>query len=77
MRKVDVLIAVGGEEGTRQFAEIAEALDKPIAPIEAFGNKTKTRAELDAAIAAAMAQVTASDARGWFKHCGYAPKPAA
>ena len=41
------------------------------------GKKAKTRAELDAAIAAAIAAITASDARGWFEHCGYAPEAAA
>jgi transposase len=34
------------------------------------GAKARTREELDAAIAA-------SDAAGWFKHCGYAPEAAA
>jgi transposase len=41
------------------------------------GLKAKTRAELDAAIATAMKAIAASDAAGWFKHCGYAPEAAA
>lgn len=41
------------------------------------GLKATTRAELDAAIATAMEAIVASDAQGWFKHCGYAPKAAA
>jgi transposase len=32
----------------------------------------RTRAELDNAIARAMAKITASDALGWFRHAGYA-----
>lgn len=50
------------------------------APIEGAYSKVKTRvrragkrtqAELEAAIGEAVAAVTASDARGWFAHCGY------
>ena len=33
--------------------------------------KARTRAALDAAIAAAMVTVSHTDAGGWFKHCGY------
>ena len=40
-------------------------------------HKAKTRAELEAAIATAMKAIVASDAVGWFEHCGYAPKVAA
>lgn len=35
------------------------------------GIKARTRDALDAAIAHAIGTVTASDARGWFLHCGY------
>ena len=35
------------------------------------GVKARTRAELDAALAQAIKLVTASDALGWFRHCGY------
>jgi transposase len=34
--------------------------------------KARTREALDAAIALAIETITASDARGWFTHCGYA-----
>jgi transposase len=34
--------------------------------------KARTREALDEAIAQALATITASDARGWFEHCGYA-----
>jgi len=34
--------------------------------------KARTRASLDKAIAGALVMVTPSDARGWFRHCGYA-----
>lgn len=33
--------------------------------------KARTREALDEAITLALATVTESDARGWFKHCGY------
>jgi predicted nucleotide-binding protein len=49
VRDVDVVIAIGGEEGVRQFVEIAEALDKPLIPIAAFGGVAEhawTRREL-------------------------------
>jgi transposase len=50
-------------------------------PIEAMWSKVKaalraaaarTVAALEAALADALARVTPSDARGWFRHCGYA-----
>jgi transposase len=34
--------------------------------------KARTREALDGAIAQALATITASDARGWFQHCGSA-----
>jgi transposase len=37
--------------------------------------KARTRAELDAALAKAIELVTASDALGWFTHCGYKVAP--
>jgi transposase len=33
--------------------------------------KARTREELEQALACAINQVTKSDIRGWFKHCGY------
>ena len=33
--------------------------------------KARTREALDEAITLALATITESDARGWFKHCGY------
>ena len=33
--------------------------------------KAHTREELEKVLAAAIGQVTKSDIRGWFKHCGY------
>jgi hypothetical protein len=35
----------------------------------------RTRNDLDAAITAALATIIATDAQGWFAHCGY-PIPA-
>jgi transposase len=52
-----------------------------LSPIEPCWSKLKTllrtaqartRDALDAAIQQAVAAVTPSDARGWFRHCGYA-----
>ena len=52
-----------------------------LSPIEPCGSKVKTalrrakartRAALDTAITVALDTVTASDAHGWFRHCGYA-----
>jgi transposase len=52
-----------------------------LSPIEPCWSKLKTllraaqartREALDAAIAHVLAAVTPSDARGWFRHCGYA-----
>ena len=52
-----------------------------LSPIEPCWSKLKallrtaqarTREALDAAIQQVLAAVTASDARGWFRHCGYA-----
>jgi transposase len=53
-------------------------------PIECCWSKVKaflrkfealTVASLDAAIAGATELITASDARGWFAHCGYSVQP--
>lgn len=33
--------------------------------------KARTREELERALVAALALVTAADCEGWFKHCGY------
>lgn len=55
-----------------------------LTPIEQAFSKTKTalrragartRAALDDAITVALATITATDAQGWFAHCGY-PIPA-
>ena len=52
-----------------------------LAPIEPCWSKVKTylrqaqartRQSLDTAITEALATVTDADARGWFRHCGYA-----
>lgn len=33
--------------------------------------KARTREEIEAALVKSLAQVTASDCRAWFRHCGY------
>lgn len=57
------------------------AYSPDLTPIEQAFSKIKeylrrvgarSRAALEAAITAAMATVTAEDAKGWFTHCGYA-----
>lgn len=56
------------------------AYSPDLSPIELAFSKLKgilrrigarTREALEAAIAAALAQVTAEECRGWFAHCGY------
>jgi len=56
------------------FSPVEEAFSKIKTLIKAAG--ARTRAALDAAIAVALAAVTASDAAGWFTHAGY-PNPQA
>jgi transposase len=57
------------------FSPVEEAFSKLKTLIKAAG--ARTRAALDAAIAGALAAVTASDAAGWFAHAGYsAPQTA-
>jgi transposase len=43
------------------------------AKLKAFLRKARARTQesLEAAIAAGLAAITAKDARGWFKHCGW------
>jgi hypothetical protein len=40
-RRVDSIILVGGHDGTKQFGEIAFALDKPILPLPFFDGEAK------------------------------------
>ena len=56
------------------LSPVEEAFSKIKTLIKAAG--ARTRAALDAAIAVALAAVTASDAAGWFTHAGY-PNPQA
>jgi transposase len=56
------------------FSPVEEAFSKLKALIRAAG--ARTRAALDAAIAAALDAITAADAAGWFTHAGY-PTPQA
>lgn len=49
---------------------IEQAFSKIKAYLRRVG--ARTRAGLEAAITAALATVTAADAKGWFIHCGYA-----
>lgn len=46
------------------FSKLKEALRRA---------EARTRAALEEAIRAALATITAADARGWFTHCGYCP----
>lgn len=51
------------------FAPIEHAFAKLKELLRAAG--ARTQADLEAAIADALDQVTAADAQGWFTHCGY------
>jgi transposase len=76
--------AVGIREGIEQMG--ARLLYLPpyspdLSPIERCWSQLKTalrtakvriREVLDHAIAQALATITVSDARSWFRHCGYA-----
>ena len=57
------------------FSAVEEANSLIKALVKAAG--ARTRAALDAAIAVALAAVTASDAAGWFAHAGYLTSQAA
>jgi len=56
------------------FTPIEQAFSK----IKTFLRRAeaRTRDALEAAITAALATITASDATGWFTACGYPPRPA-
>ena len=51
------------------FAPIAHAFSKVKEHLRRAG--ARTREALDAAIATALDAITAQDAAGWFRHCGY------
>jgi transposase len=51
------------------FAPIEQAFSKLKTALRAAG--ARTQVALDRAIAAALELVTAADAQGWFRHCGY------
>ena len=57
------------------LSPIEEAFSKIKALVKAA--VARTRAALDAAIAAALDVVTAADAAGWFSHAGYPTRQAA
>jgi transposase len=57
------------------LSPVEEALSKIKALVKAAG--ARTRAALDAAIAVALAAVTAADGAGWFAHAGYPTSQAA
>jgi transposase len=53
---------------------IEEAFSKLKAVLRRIG--ARTREALQEAIGQALETITATDARGWFSHCGYPPTPA-
>ena len=58
------------------FSPIEEAFSKMKSVLRSIG--ARTREDLQEALEQACATITASDARGWFRHCGYAvPDPKA
>ncbi len=56
------------------LSPVEEAFSKIKTRVKAAG--ARTRAALDAAIAVALAAVTATDAAGWFAHAGYSTRQA-
>lgn len=52
------------------FAPVEQAFGKLKTSLRQAG--ARTRAELEEAIAAGLATITAHDAQAWFRHCGYA-----
>ena len=56
------------------FSPVEEAFSKIKTLVKAAG--ARTRAALDAAIAVALAAVTATDAAGWFAHASYSTRQA-
>ena len=58
------------------FSPIEEAFSKIKSVLRSIG--ARTREDLQNALEQACATITASDSRGWFRHCGYAvPDPQA
>jgi transposase len=55
------------------FSPIEEAFSKRKAVLRRHG--ARTREALQEAIATALDLITATDALGWFTHCGYPPSP--
>jgi transposase len=53
------------------FSPIEEAFSKVKAILRRIG--ARTREDLQAALEYALTTVSASDAKGWFRHCGYFP----
>ena len=53
------------------FSPIEEAFSKMKAVLRSIG--TRTREALQEALEYALTTVSASDAAGWFRHCGYLP----
>ena len=53
------------------FSPIEETFSKLKAYLRRAG--ARTREELQEAIGKALLSVTAQDAQGWFRHCGYLP----
>jgi hypothetical protein len=53
------------------FSPIEETFSKLKAYLRRAG--ARTREELQEAIGQALLTVTAQDAQGWFRHCGYLP----
>jgi transposase len=56
------------------FSPIEEAFSKVKAALRRAG--ARTHEALQEAIGQARLPITAADASGWFKHCGYSPAPA-
>jgi transposase len=56
------------------FSPIEETFSKLKAILRRIG--ARTQEALQEAVASALLRITAADADGWFRHCGYAPTDA-
>ena len=61
----------------RRKAALLPGIEEAFSKLKAYlrRQKARTRERLGQAIDAGLQRLTAQDARGWFKHCGFAVAP--